>query len=284
MERTGRVVLGVDDELFVDEVGARQHRLGVVHKGAVLLLEDPFLALVGLLLAEGHVDQLRVLPSGPFEGELVLVDLFEVLLELAVGRGAQTFVVFGFPALAVVVLFLPLLVLGQGEKRHLVATTSHFDDGCDELLEESPVLEQLRPVVVEQVDQQTFDVRPVSVLVGHDHDGSVSEALGRLLPLANLQSHDFEQVRELLVGRHLVVLALTHVQHFASEREDAVSVPAHHRQPCYARRLGRVPLSDDEGALLGVSAASVVGVLQLRNAGELLLSLGAAGLHLALQI
>ena len=41
----------------------------------------------------------------------------------------------------------------------------YLDDGRDELLQEG-VLQQRRPVVVEEVDQQPFDMGAVSILSG----------------------------------------------------------------------------------------------------------------------
>ena len=48
-----------------------------------------------------------------------------------------------------------------------------LDDGCDELFDEV-VFEQSRPVVVDEVDEETFDVRAVLILICHDHDLAVS--------------------------------------------------------------------------------------------------------------
>lgn len=51
---------------------------------------------------------------------------------------------------------------------------TYLDDGCDELLQEC-VLEQGGPVVVEEVDEQAFDVGAVLILVemvGLDRAGS----------------------------------------------------------------------------------------------------------------
>lgn len=40
----------------------------------------------------------------------------------------------------------------------------YFDNGCDELLQEG-VFQQGRPVVMEEVDEQTFDMGAVLILV-----------------------------------------------------------------------------------------------------------------------
>ena len=54
-----------------------------------------------------------------------------------------------------------------------------LDDGRDELAHEVVVLEQRRPVAVDEVDDEPLDVRAVVVLVGHDHEVAVAQRLVR---------------------------------------------------------------------------------------------------------
>ena len=79
------------------------------------------------------------------------------------------------------------------------AGATHLDDGRDELLEEVG-LQQVRPVVVEEVDEQALDVRAVLVLVGHDHHVSVAQRLQRVgahVLLLVAQPDDLDQVVDL---------------------------------------------------------------------------------------
>lgn len=62
----------------------------------------------------------------------------------------------------------PLLVLGQGKERNLLLvlafSLASLDDGSDELLEEALDLKQTGPEVVEEVENQTLDVRTIVIL------------------------------------------------------------------------------------------------------------------------
>ena len=52
----------------------------------------------------------------------------------------------------------------------------HLHDGCDELLYKV-VPEEVGPVVVDKVDDESLDVRTVLVLVSHDHQPAVAQRL-----------------------------------------------------------------------------------------------------------
>ena len=78
---------------------------------------------------------------------------------------------------------------------------TNLDDGSDELLNKV-ILEQVRPVVVDKVDDKAFDVGAVLVLVGHDHEVSVAEGLQCSfisVLLAKLQPKDLYKVNDFLV-------------------------------------------------------------------------------------
>ena len=51
---------------------------------------------------------------------------------------------------------------------------------------------------------------------------------------------------------YLFERGLPDVEHFSSEREDAISVPADNPQPGHSQRLGRVSLREDQRAADGV--------------------------------
>ena len=61
----------------------------------------------------------------------------------------------------------------------------------------------------------------------------------------------------------LVMRGLPDVEQFSPEWEDAVVISPDHAQPADSQRLGWVSLSQDESTLVGVSASSVVGIIQL---------------------
>ena len=51
----------------------------------------------------------------------------------------------------------------------------------------SVYLEEIGPEVMDEVDDETLDVRAVLVLVSHDHQVAVSQTLDRIVLLAKLQ-------------------------------------------------------------------------------------------------
>jgi hypothetical protein len=74
-----------------------------------------------------------------------------------------------------------LAVEGKG---HLLAlfgciqidtSSSHLDQRSDQLLAEAINGEEPRPVLVQQIDQQPFDVRSIRVLIGHDENVAIAQ-------------------------------------------------------------------------------------------------------------
>lgn len=81
-------------------------------------------------------------------------------------RKQSHLVVLGDPALGVVVLLPPLLVLGQGEEGLLDFALGELDDGRDELDQETLEFEKRWEEEVEEVDEETLDVRSIMILEG----------------------------------------------------------------------------------------------------------------------
>lgn len=63
----------------------------------------------------------------------------------------------------------------------------YLDDGCDELLQER-VFEQRRPVVVEEVDEEPFDVGAVLILQRHTHTHTRVGQLDSQMGVCSLRS------------------------------------------------------------------------------------------------
>ena len=81
----------------------------------------------------------------------------------------------------------------------------YLDDGRDELLQEV-VVEELGPVVLDEVDEETLDVGSVLVLICHDHQLAVSQrpqGLGSLVLLLVLQSKNLDDVVDLSIFHDL---------------------------------------------------------------------------------
>eukprot|EP00959_Pyramimonas_sp_CCMP1952_P338757 7094193-Pyramimonas_sp.AAC.2 len=80
--------------------------------------------------------------------------------------------------------------------------------GCDEVRH---VSQEGGPKVVQEVENQAFDVGPVDVRVGQNHDVPVAQGFGVGVRLAGLQSEDALQVTDLFVLRQLVDGGVAHV-------------------------------------------------------------------------
>ncbi len=55
-------------------------------------------------------------------------------------------------------------------------SAAHLDNGSDELFEKV-VLEEVRPAVMNEIDEQSLDVGPVLILIRHDHHLPVTKSL-----------------------------------------------------------------------------------------------------------
>lgn len=140
------------------------------------------------------------------------------------------------PSLGIVAgALLPLLVFGQREERFRLLTLRALHDRGDELLQEAGHIEQGRPEVMNEVDDETLDVTAVVILIGHDHDVSVTQRLDVLLCVRGVefQSHDLDEVHDLLVLHDLRVRRVAHVEELALQREDPVVVASDDREAGY---------------------------------------------------
>ena len=80
----------------------------------------------------------------------------------------------------------------------LAVVCSHLknlDDRSDKLFQEA-VIKQGGPVGVNEIDEQTFDVRAVLVLIGHDHHLAVAKRayrVGRLIIVPRQYKREMQQ-------------------------------------------------------------------------------------------
>ena len=99
------------------------------------------------------------------------VDLAEVLLRLFRSGRTQTFVVLYSKLLQVTLLLCPIFILWYREKGlNCLGTFRNFDDRRHELLYKAIDFEKTWPEVMDKVDQQTFDMGAVMILISHNHD------------------------------------------------------------------------------------------------------------------
>mmetsp|Transcript_75508 Transcript_75508/g.133279 ORF Transcript_75508/g.133279 Transcript_75508/m.133279 type:complete len:218 (-) Transcript_75508:1594-2247(-) len=170
---TNDIILSELHQLLLHEIRVADRVLGVVHILFIICLVDPLLSVVSPFFVEGHVEVLIIITASIVEREHVVFDVAEILFCFCSSRCAQAFVVLQMPATAVVVGFFPLLVFLHREEVMRLVAPADFDNGSYELREESWKLEERRPPVLHQVENETFNVGAIIILVCHDHDGSI---------------------------------------------------------------------------------------------------------------
>mmetsp|Transcript_96360 Transcript_96360/g.305690 ORF Transcript_96360/g.305690 Transcript_96360/m.305690 type:complete len:281 (+) Transcript_96360:61-903(+) len=232
------VVLGKENQLLLDEVIVTQRRLAMIHEGALLTRANPLLAVVGTLWMECHVNEVLVLSTTVSELDLVVLNVSKVLPRFLGGAGPKTLVVLALPSATFAVLILPRCVLRQREKRVRLVPLRDLDNGCDKLLQEARHLQQGREPLLDEVDDQTLDVGTVVVLVGHDHDRAIAEALAIDVLLGGIQGHNLHDLVYLLVLEHLLDCELSHVAQLPTKREHTVVVTANDSEPRHRQCFG----------------------------------------------
>jgi len=159
----------------------------------------------------------------------------------------------------------------------------YLDNRGDELIHEAIQLEKGRPKVVDKVDYETLDVRAIMILegtdlmlqqkrnthlqtiithlIGHDHQLAITQILCGIIRDTMLQAQDLFDVGKLGVAEDLLVRRLSHVQRFTLQREDAITVTPDNTETRNSHGFRRISFRQDQGAVLPVFPASLVGVI-----------------------
>lgn len=248
-------------------------------------LPQPLLTIIGLLLVERHVDQAPILVLQRVERQSVSVQSVEVLLGICRSAGTQTLrasehataspthlVVLRVPTFAIVVLSLPLFVLRHSVEAVFLLSLPYLDDRGDELDQKVRNLQQRGVEVIQEVDDQTFDMRTIVILIGHDHKVTISQTVDRGVGLTVFQSKDLLDMGQLDVFGDLIVTGFSHVEQFSSQRENTVVVSTNHSQTGDGESFRRVSFRQDQGTSLSVPSSSVVGIFQLDDTGDTAMS------------
>mmetsp|Transcript_76974 Transcript_76974/g.135672 ORF Transcript_76974/g.135672 Transcript_76974/m.135672 type:complete len:209 (-) Transcript_76974:846-1472(-) len=207
----------------------------MIHVNALDVGIDPFLSIISALLVERKINGFIVLFVVPFEAELVILDVSEVFLGLLRSACAQSLVVLALPTAASAASGLPLVVFCLREEallilavRILLALFPDLDDWSHKLLQKTIQTTKGWPPVLHQIDQKTFDVRAVMILICHQHDGAIPQPTSGVVLSLDVKAHDFQQVLDLSVAGNLLEICISHVQNFALQREHPVLVPANY--------------------------------------------------------
>merc|ERR1719428_873641 len=134
----------------------------MIHMSSSLHTVDPNLPIIGPLLVECKVDRLVILITSPMEGDLVVLDVFEVLLRFPGCACTQPFIILAVPSFAVVVLALPGFVLWNREERNFLSFFAlcfpDFHDRSHKFFQEPILHNETRPPMRHKIDQQSLDV------------------------------------------------------------------------------------------------------------------------------
>mmetsp|Transcript_7476 Transcript_7476/g.15550 ORF Transcript_7476/g.15550 Transcript_7476/m.15550 type:complete len:313 (-) Transcript_7476:1310-2248(-) len=255
------------DELLVHKLLVRDSIAEFRNSIRVVGVFDPLPALPLLFFVEGEVDPLPVSVS-PLELLEVVVDIFKVLTALLRRRRSQALIVLDPPTFrAVLKRFFPLLVLPHAPETDLFIAFEHLDQRRHKHADEVRLgPEKFRPEVSDEIDHQPLDVASVGVLVGHDHDPTVPQRpnllFGRIL-LGKVQAHDGAQILDLSVGAENLLAGVADVEYLSPQREHAELLPSYDLEAGNSQGLGRVALSQHEGALVPLVGPRPVGVIEL---------------------
>ncbi len=85
--------------------------------------------------------------------------------------------------------------------------------------------QQFGHLAVEECQQQSSDVRPVDICIGHDDDPVIPQFADIEIILADSGTQRSDQRRDLIGGQHSVKTRLFHVQDLSFKGEDGLVAP-----------------------------------------------------------
>ena len=106
----------------------------------------------------------------------------------------------------------------------------YLHNGSDELLEESRDLQQGGPEVVQEVDEEPFDVRTIVVLIGHDHQVAVAEGGTVVINFAEGKTQYLGDVLNFLILHDLLMRGFSDIQQLPLQRKHAVVVTSNYSE------------------------------------------------------
>lgn len=119
--------------------------------------------------------------------------------------------------------------------------------------------------MVNKVDQETFDMRSIVVLISHDHDWPIPKWLDIVVFLTHLQPHYLGQVSDLSIFWNLLGCCFSHIQKFTSQWEDTILISTNHLDTSECKGFCWVTLCQDYCALVGILGSSPICVVKLRD-------------------
>ena len=157
------------------------------------------------------------------------MEFLKPLFCLFVCAGAQAFVIFQVPTCGGSNLLLPGIKLCSRVEATHFGASGGLQEWCCERADESG-LHESGPLRMKQVHQESLNMRPIQILIGHNHDAAIPERLQILIDFGLLQTQNFLNGGQLLVLGKLVGGYVTHIEHFAFERKYTPLLTPYNRQ------------------------------------------------------
>lgn len=121
----------------------------------------------------------------------------------------------------------------------------------------------MRPVVVDEVDDKTLDVRTVLILnkpykrqhlnlylISHNHNFPIAQRFhllfGCILEFVVVDSKNFNQRVDLSIVHELLVTAFSNVQHFTTQWKNSVTITSNDPEPGNCQRFCGISFCEDE--------------------------------------
>lgn len=116
-------------------------------------------------------------------------------------------------------------------------------------------------------------------LIGHDHQMTVSQRSCVFVDFLVLKTHDLFDGLDFGIFGQLLAVSISNVEQFASQREDAVVVSTDDTNAGHSERFSGVTFREDEGALVALLGASLVGVFKLGNTSNTRDTISCGGIY-----
>ena len=76
-----------------------------------------------------------------------------------------------------------------------------------------------------EVDEESFDMRTIMILISHNHDCAVTQRFGIFILFFDLKSNNFDQILQLLVLQNYSDARVPYIHKLTFEWEYSVSIP-----------------------------------------------------------
>ena len=105
-------------------------------------------------------------------------------------------------------------------------------------------------------------------LISHDHNLAITQCRNILVVLVMLQTKNLLDILDFFVLHNLVVLRVSNVKKFTTQREDTVVVTTDYRETSHSEGLGGISFCQDKGAVGGFASTGIVGIREFGKARQ----------------